>query len=123
MFDVVKTTSILHKGVKLDPSILPAEKILSLATNVGAETLNIPAGHLDKGYLADLILIRLDQIRLQPAVPETVLVNLVHAAHGTDVDLVMVDGKIIVKDGHLTIMDELKILERMQKASELLLEV
>lgn len=122
MFDVIKSASILHKGVNLDASILPAEKILSLATVAGAETLAIPAGRLESGHLADLILIRLDQIRLQPAVPETVLTNLVHAAHGTDVDLVMVDGKIVVQDGRLTSMDQSEILRRMRLASESLLE-
>jgi 5-methylthioadenosine/S-adenosylhomocysteine deaminase len=117
MFDVMKCASILHKGARLDPSILPAEKILSMATAAGAESLDIPAGRLEAGRLADLILIRLDQIRLQPAEPEAVLANLVHAAHGTDVDLVMVDGRIVVQGGRLTSLDESEVLRRMQQAT------
>ena len=122
MFDVMKSASILHKGVRLDPTILPAEKILALATSAGAETLGVPGGRLASGLLADLIMIRLDQIRLQPAVPNTVLTNLVHAAHGTDVDFVMVDGKVVVKDGRLTSMDQAEILIHMQQASRFLYE-
>jgi cytosine/adenosine deaminase-related metal-dependent hydrolase len=50
---------------------------------------------------ADLILVRLDRLHLQPSVPDTVTTNLVHAARGSDVSLTMVAGKVLVRDGEL----------------------
>jgi hypothetical protein len=45
--------------------------------------------------------VRLDGFHLQPGVPETLITNLVHAARGSDVSMVMVAGRIIVKDSRL----------------------
>jgi 5-methylthioadenosine/S-adenosylhomocysteine deaminase len=53
---------------------------------------------------ADLILVRLDRLHLQPSVPDTIMTNLVHAARGSDVDMTMVAGKILVRDGQLVAM-------------------
>ena len=65
----------------------------------------IPAGAIAPGLKADLVLVRLDGFHLQPCVPETLVTNLVHAARGSDVSLVMVDGRIVVEDGRLADVD------------------
>jgi 5-methylthioadenosine/S-adenosylhomocysteine deaminase len=121
MFDVAKTASLLHKGIHLDPALLPAGEVLTMATSDGGRALGLPVGRLEAGRPADLALVRLDQIRLQPATPDTVITNLVHAAHGTDIDLVMVDGQIVVEGGRLVTMDGEAIGRQAQAAGESLL--
>jgi len=101
LFDVMKFASLLHKGVTGDPSVLPAGRILDMATRRGADALDIPAGAIVPGLKADLALVRLDGFHVQPSVPDTIVTNLVHAARGSDVSMVMVDGRIIVQDGRL----------------------
>ena len=54
------------------------------------------------GLKADLVLVRLDGLHVQPCVADTVATNLVHAARGSDVSMVMVDGQVVVKDGRMS---------------------
>ena len=101
MFDVMKFASLLHKGVTGDPITLPPRDVLDMATSCGAAALDLPVGAIVPGLKADLVLVRLDGFHLQPSVADTVATNLVHAARGPDVSMVMVDGRVVVKDGRL----------------------
>jgi 5-methylthioadenosine/S-adenosylhomocysteine deaminase len=102
MFDVMKFASLLHKGVSGDPMTLPARDVLDMATRAGASALGLPVGAITPGLKADLVLVRLDGFHLQPCVEETVVTNLVHAARGSDVTMVMVDGEVVVREGRLS---------------------
>ena len=93
-----------------DPTLLQPGEVLGMATATGASVLGIAAGEIVPGSLADLSLIAVDRFHLQPAVPETVVTNLVHAARGSDVDTVIVDGRVVVEDGRLTLVDQDEIL-------------
>jgi len=106
MFDTMKFVSLIQKGIHLDPSLLPAAQVIRMATRNGAYALNIPAGTLEPGMLADLALIRLDHFHLQPAIPQTIVTNLVHAARGSDVSLVLVGGQVVVANGCVQSVDE-----------------
>ena len=72
-----------------------------MATRRGAAALDLPVGALSPGFKADLVLVRLDGFHLQPSVAETIKTNLVHAARGPDVTMVLIDGRVVVKDGRL----------------------
>lgn len=105
LFEAMKFASLIQKGSRHDPAVLAPGEILGMATSQGARALGIDAGTLAPGSLADLTLVRLDRFHLQPATPETIATNLVHAARGSDVDLVMVDGRIVVEGGAVTTVD------------------
>ncbi len=104
LFDVMKFTSLLQKGALRDPAALPPHQVLAMATLGGGRALHAPIGAIKPGMAADLILVRLDRLHLQPSVPDTVTTNLVHAARGSDVSMTMVAGKILVRDGELIAM-------------------
>ena len=105
MFEVMKFASLIQKGVRHDPAALPSAQVLTMATQSGATALGIPTGALAPGMRADLTMVRLDRFHLQPISPDTIVTNLVHAAHGSDVDMVMVDGKIVVENGVVQTVD------------------
>jgi 5-methylthioadenosine/S-adenosylhomocysteine deaminase len=117
----MKFVSLLHKGVATDPSLLPAPQVLAMASQGGARALGQNAGAIVPGLLADLVLVRLDRLHLQPAVAETIVTNLVHAARGSDVDTVIVDGQVVVEDGALTMVDQRTIIDRLGKIGRQLL--
>jgi 5-methylthioadenosine/S-adenosylhomocysteine deaminase len=100
-FDVMKFASLLQKGMLRDPAVLPPSDVLSMATRCGAAALDIPAGIIAPGNVADLILVRLDAFHTQPMTSETAQTNLVHAARGSDVVLTMVAGEILTRAGRL----------------------
>jgi 5-methylthioadenosine/S-adenosylhomocysteine deaminase len=93
-----------------------------MATQGGAKALGLPAGALAPGMRADLTMVRLDRFHLQPASPDTIVTNLVHAARGSDVDMVMVDGKIVVENGIVQTVDADAIRARAAAIGAALLE-
>jgi len=121
MFDVMKFASLLHKGVGLDPELLSPWQILDMATAQGAAALHIESGHIKPGQLADLTLIATDRFHLQPAEPQTIVTNLVHAARGSDVDMVIVDGRVVVERGRLATLDQDEVLARHAQTGRSLL--
>jgi len=122
MFEVMKLASLIQKGVRHDPAALPSAQVFTMATQSGAKALGIPAGALAPGMRADLTMVRLDRFHLQPASPDTIVTNLVHAARGSDVDLVMVDGKIVVENGIVQTVDADTIRARAASIGAALLE-
>lgn len=122
MLDVMKFASLLAKGATLDATALPPSDVLAMATREGAAALGIDAGEIAPGRLADLTLIAADRFHLQPAVPQTVVTNLVHAARGSDVDTVIVGGKIVVERGRLATLDEEALFARYRGTARSLLE-
>jgi len=116
MFDVMKFASLMHKGIAEDPKVLPPAQVLAMATRHGAAALGTNTARLEPGAAADLALVRLDGCHLQACVPETIITNLVHAARGSDVALVMVDGHIVVQEGRV-IMDEWQNVRDRSKAA------
>jgi 5-methylthioadenosine/S-adenosylhomocysteine deaminase len=117
LFDVMKFASLIHKGTQLDAGVLPAPAILRMATLAGAQALHLEPGAIAAGQLADLTLVDLERFHLQPATPETVTTNLVHAARGSDVRTVIVDGEVVVEDGRLVKVDAGATLARMKAAA------
>jgi 5-methylthioadenosine/S-adenosylhomocysteine deaminase len=96
-----------------DPTPVPARRMLDLATRGGAAALGLDTGHgrLTVGAPADLILVDLEQPRLQPFhSPE----QLVHAGSGADVRTVIVGGRLVVHERQLRSMDLDETLERVR---------
>ena len=96
-----------------DPKPVPARRMLDLATRGGAAAIGLDAGHgrLTVGAPADLILVDLEQPRLQPFHS---LGQLVHAGSGADVRTVIVGGRLVVHERQLRTMDLDETLERVR---------
>lgn len=110
MFDDMKCTSLLAKLHKLDASALDAWDVLSMGTILGAKAIGLDheIGSLEPGKKADIIAVRTDTPRMTPLMSGSwfnLHHNLVHAVRGSDVDLTMADGKIIVENGVLLTAD------------------
>ncbi len=122
LFDVMKFASLVHKGATFDPRVLAPADVIAMATRDGAAALGVPAGEIAPGKLADLTLVDLGRFHLQPATPETVETNLVHAARGGDVQTVIIGGEVVVEGGRLTRVDESAVLTVMRTTATALLE-
>ncbi len=98
MIREMKTASLLQKARLLDPLVMNAETVLEMATINGARALGLQKeiGSIDVGKKADMILVRLRAPHLMPTISP--LSNLVYAAEGSDVDTVIIDGKIIMEE-------------------------
>ena len=117
LFEEIKVSAILHKGYNLNPTVIKAEEAFNFATKNGAKALNIKAGEIKEGYLADIVLINLDKPYLYPK--ENILSHLVYAFNGF-VDDVIIDGNIVMRDGKILTVDEEKVYEKAEGMYEIL---
>jgi len=90
-----KVLSLLQKHATGDPGAMPAREAWAVATGARAEGLGRPA-HLRPGAPADLLLLPADRLELGPG---DLVHNLVYAASGSVVGTVVVDGRVVVRDG------------------------
>ena len=111
MFEEVRLASFLAKGISGDPTILPADLSLAMATRIGAQAMHMGhlTGSIESGKRADLILVDLTPMHNAPRFqrdPKGVYAQLVYATKSTDVTDVIVDGKWLMSDRTLLTLDE-----------------
>ena len=105
LFFDMKLAAILHKGIHYDPTLLPAQEALYMATVAGAyaQGREHESGRIMEGFDADLMLLDFHKPHLHPC--HNVISNIVYAAKGSDVCLTMCKGKVLYKDGVFTTLD------------------
>ena len=106
MWTAMRFAGLLQRGVHMDPVLTPARDIVRMVTTVGAAALGLGdrIGRLAAGYRADLILVDLARPHLLPMYD--VYGHLVYTVGRDDVRSVMVDGRWVMRDRHLTTIDE-----------------
>ncbi len=104
LFDVMKTSGLLHKNERWDASILKAQEIFDMATINAAKALKMEKylGSVEEGKLADIAIIDPYPNGI-PLRKEAIIPNLVYAIKGLNVKTTIVDGKIVMNDGKLTL--------------------
>ena len=105
MWEEINLASLIHKGATLDPTIMPAETVLRMATLGGAEAISLDdeIGALTVGRRADLIQLRFDGPHLTPMY--NVISHLVYAADFSDVVTVIVDGNVLMSESEVLTVD------------------
>jgi 5-methylthioadenosine/S-adenosylhomocysteine deaminase len=106
MWKEMRAAQMLHK--LKNPCAMPASVLLGMATVNGARAMEINAGMLKVGCLADIIIVDLKKPQFVSADPVTALVN---GASGCDVRTTIVDGKVLMEDYEVMGIDEGKIIE------------
>ena len=101
LFLEMDTVAKLHKVKTLDPTAMDARTVLRMATIQGARALGLDEsiGSLEKGKKADLIIIDTHKPHLTPMYNP--VSHLVYAAMGSDVRTSIINGAIVMEDGHL----------------------
>ena len=116
LWEELKLMPMLQKGSTLDPTVVSPAQSLAAATSKGAQAMGYnDLGLLREGFLADLILLDVNGPNMVPA--NDYESNLIFAAQGCDVKLVMVDGKVLYKNGRYSTLDEQAVLEAAKEAS------
>ncbi|KAF7718866.1 Amidohydro-rel domain-containing protein [Penicillium ucsense] len=118
----MKLAAIIHKSISYDPTAVPAESVLEMATINGAKALGLAdsIGSLEIGKKADFVALDVRGIHNQPW--HNPVSAVVYTATGRDVDVVVVDGKILVQNGELLTMNEQEIVKEAQKRSREVVE-
>ena len=106
MFEEMNLSALIHKGVKMNPQLINADMAIKMATANGAKGLGFgeEIGSLKKGAKADLIILNIDKPHLCPV--NNPISAIVYSAQASDVETVIVDGKILMENRELKTIDE-----------------
>jgi 5-methylthioadenosine/S-adenosylhomocysteine deaminase len=117
MIDEMHLTALIHKGRTLDPKVVPAETILEMATINGAKAIQQEdeTGSIEVGKKADLIIINPKSIGSLPL--HDPVSNLVYAMHSSNVESSMCNGKWVMKDRKILVIDEDEIIKEVEKTA------
>ena len=108
MLEVLRITGLYHKNALGQPEALPRAQLLRLATQAGARALGFAgSGVLAPGAPADLMLLDTRAPHWFPR--HDLAAGIVYAAHPSDVSHVIVDGRLLMREGVLLTLDEERI--------------
>ncbi|KAF2839995.1 atrazine chlorohydrolase/guanine deaminase [Patellaria atrata CBS 101060] len=110
MMQEMRLAAILHKPKseyhEAEPTLLPAETVLEMATFNGAKALQLDhvIGSLEKGKKADFCVVDMRHVALRPWY--SAVSAVVYTAQARDVEMVVCDGKEVVRKGKVVGIDE-----------------
>jgi 5-methylthioadenosine/S-adenosylhomocysteine deaminase len=115
------TAAKLHKGYNLNPTVLPAKQVLAMITRQAAKAIlkYDRMGSIEVGKDADIVVIDVNQPHLQPLFdPYT---QIIYSAKGSDVDTVIINGKVVMKNKVVQTVDKDKVIYIAKKWREKIL--
>lgn len=117
-FDVIRSCIAVARIRAGDPEVMQAPDALALATIGSARAMGLDdrIGSIEPGKQADLQLVDMRRFGLAPVTDP--IRTLVYHAHAKDVETVMVDGRVLVRDGAPIDLDEGDLVERAARAGE-----
>lgn len=108
----LQTAAKVHKAVSKDPTVIDGRTALSMATINGAEILGLgdKTGSIKPGKAADLVIADIDKPHLTPIFD--IYSHITYCLRPSDIETVMVNGRIVVEEGRLLTADEAEIIDK-----------
>jgi 5-methylthioadenosine/S-adenosylhomocysteine deaminase len=118
MFEAMRQASFLAKLSSGNPTAVPAQVALDLATIGGARTLGLDKtiGSLEKGKRADLITVSMNSARQTPMYDA--VSHVVYVTRGDDVRNTIVNGKVLMRDRKVTTLNEAEVLSQARALAQ-----
>ena len=115
MFQEMNAAALVYKGANRQAQCVDAAEVLTMATVNGAKAIGHEGelGEIREGAIADLILVNLNEPQFIPA--NNIVSGLVYSSKGSEVETVIVDGKVLMEDRKLTTIDEGRVYEEVRK--------
>ncbi|MBD5473438.1 MAG: amidohydrolase [Lachnospiraceae bacterium] len=106
LFHEMSLLALIHKGVKRTPQCISAKENIRIATINGAKALGLEQeiGSLEVGKKADIAILNLNTPSLTPR--NNLIAGLSYSANGSEVETVIIDGKVTMEDRKVLTMDE-----------------
>ena len=117
LIEELKTASLLQKVTTLNPESLSSDEAVRMATISGAQALGLAdeIGSIEVGKKADIILIDTKTANMQPQ-STSISSNVIYSANGSNVDTTICNGKILMENRKLTVLDEEEIYKKAAEA-------
>ncbi|WP_281164586.1 amidohydrolase family protein [Liquorilactobacillus sicerae] len=117
VFEEMRMTALLQKAATQDALCVKCKQAFDMGTKNGAKQLDINAGEIKPGALADFVGIDLNDFSMKPLSNnlEQLLPNIVYSLQPTAIKTVFVNGEETVKDGKLSKIDEESIMRKVDQ--------
>ena len=117
MLQNMKIAALLQKAHYRDPRVLPAKTVLEMATRKAAKALGLERtiGSLEPGKRADIILINFKKPHLTPL--HSPYANIIYSANGSDVQTLIVDGRVLMENREVKTLNEEEVMEKAQETA------
>ena len=96
MLETMKTSAMIQKAWRNDPSAMPIEELISMVTSNAAKALGLNSGRIEEGAAADLIIVDTESYHFMS--PGSFEANLIYSAHSDCIASVICDGKFLMRD-------------------------
>lgn len=96
MLETMKTSAMIQKAWRNDPTVMPIAEIMAMATENAGKALGMNLGKVEEGALADLLIVDTQNYSFLSKCPFEA--NLIYSAHSDRVDSVICDGKFVMRD-------------------------
>lgn len=117
MLKEMRTASYLQKVILKDPTALPVDEVIRMATVKGAKALGFKnTGEIKEGMAGDIIIINMDKPHYYPKY--NVKPALIYSGNSNDVETVIIDGYIVMEKREIVTMDEERILYEVQRIAD-----
>lgn len=119
LFDVIRLAALIHNAPEVASNKwISAREVFQMATEAGAAVLGLEGrlGRLEPGFLADITLLDLSSPNLVPV--NDACRSMVFCETGASVRTVIVDGRVIMEDGHIEVFNEHAILAEAREVVE-----
>ena len=109
MWEEMDSAAKLHKVFSGDPKVMSAQEAFELATIRGAEALHLDKeiGSLEVGKRGDIVIVESDALNQIPSY--NLYSDLVYATKASDVETVVINGRVVMRDRRLLTLDEAAI--------------
>lgn len=116
MFEEMKFSALLQKGIQENPLKMPSYEVLKMATINGAKTLGLEdrIGTIEEGKLADIIIIDVDTSCTRPI--NDIFSQIVYNVKGSNVETTIINGKVLMENRELKIdINEKDIIQKCEE--------
>lgn len=122
MFEEINLAALINKGYTGDTTSIPAGTAVKMATINGAKALGIDeeVGTIEVGKRADIIMLDLNKPHFYPRY--NLVASLAYSAQGSDVETVIVDGKVLMENYELKTIDLEKVMFNAEKSAKALIK-
>ena len=105
MWEEMRLAALLQKVDRMNPTVMPASTVLGMATSGGAIAIGLgdAVGSIEVGKRADIIQVAFDDVHHVPTYD--VISHLVYVTDEQDVASVVVDGKVLMRNGEILTID------------------
>lgn len=95
MLETMKTAAMIQKAWRNDPSAMPLNELMAMATSNAGKALGLNIGKIEVGALADILIVDTDNYNFLS--PGSFEANFVYSAHSDCIDSVICNGKFIMQ--------------------------